>query len=150
MRVGIGLGQDLGVLDVVFADHLDLVLLAHDELERFQRAVADIDAPHCLVLRHARLLCGSWLYRSESRALLLGLARDHLALGCSSRVPRPPPLDANPIMPKTLSLCQHFRLHDTECWHKHARQPTNSLELVEINSSGARTFKKTQFQGSVF
>jgi hypothetical protein len=65
-------------------------------------------------------------------------------------VPRPPPLDANPIMPKTLSQYQCFRLQDAEGWNKHARQPTKSVELVEINSSGARTLKKTQFQASVF
>ena len=77
--------------------------------------------------------------------MLLRRDRKHLASGCSSRVTRPPLLDLNPIMPKTLSLYQCFRLQDAKGWNKHARQPTKSLDLVEINSSGARTFKKRNF-----
>ena len=62
LGVGVGLAEDLGVLDEVERLGHDLVgRLARDELQRLEGGLADVERPDGLDLRHARvLLSGKW------------------------------------------------------------------------------------------
>ena len=56
LAIGFGLREDLRVFDVVerLDDHPVVVLLVRPAAQRFQRALANIDAPNGVTLRHGR------------------------------------------------------------------------------------------------
>ena len=61
-RLGVGLGEDLGVLDVV--ERLDheppRLLFVRPTSQRLERALANIDSPYGIALCHTRNLCSDY------------------------------------------------------------------------------------------
>ena len=60
-RVGIGLAEDFWILDVVEGIGRDrIVLFAGDAAQRLERALANIDPPHGVTLRHRAVPVPCW------------------------------------------------------------------------------------------
>ena len=71
VRIGVGLAQDLGILDEVerLGHHL-FGRFARDQLDRLERGLADVDRPDGLYLSHTVELLGASETRNRARALI--------------------------------------------------------------------------------
>ena len=86
VAIGVGLRENLGVLDVVegLDDHSIVVFFVRPAAQRFQRTLANINAPNGVTLRHNENLYSCWLLR--------GVLRSSLGNGANRQSP-PPPVD---------------------------------------------------------